>query len=116
MFDNFTLAGLTISNLQAQVLGFLANPFVVAAIVAVLALFFGKSFALTLFGITGVDHALRQARWTLTNQEGHMRSYGEDSGDIWFWHDQEVTQGHVRPVFFRRSPSYRLQKHRRKNG
>ena len=116
MFDNFTLAGLTISNLQAQVLGFLGNPFVVAAIVAVLALFFGKTIVLTLFGITGVDHALRQARWTLTNQAGKMYEYGEDPGDVEFWHDQEVTQGHVRPVFFRRTPKYRLQKHRRKNG
>ena len=113
MFDDFQLDGLSIEDLAGQVVGLLNNPFVVAAIVAVLALFFARTIALTLLGITGLGHALRQVRWTATNRAGEMRSHGEDDGDVEFWHDKEVTQGHVRPVGFRRTPAYRKS---RRNG
>ncbi len=116
MFDNFTLAGLTISNLQAQVLGFLGNPFVVAAIVAVLALFFVSTIGAFLASIGGMERVLRDVRWRVTNQEGKLYDMGEDPGDVEFWYDHDVRRGWSKPVGFKRTANYRLQKHRSKAG
>ena len=53
MFDHFTLAGLTISNLQAQVLGILGNPLVAACLLAMLALVIAPRITSLLMSIAG---------------------------------------------------------------
>jgi hypothetical protein len=61
MFDHFSLAGLTIGNLTAQVTGFLNNAFVVGAILAALALPFAVKIARTIQEIVWVNQPFHGA-------------------------------------------------------
>lgn len=49
----FSLTGLTIDALTTQVVGFLNNAFIVAALLAVLALPFARRIARTIKGVVG---------------------------------------------------------------
>jgi len=51
--SGFSLAGLTIEALQAQVLGLLNNAFIVGALLAVMALPFARKIARTIKSIVG---------------------------------------------------------------
>jgi hypothetical protein len=69
MFDHFTLAGLTITNLQTQVLGILGNPFVVGGLIALLA----SGFAVR------VASVLKDIVWGV--QHGYYDSFGDVAKD-----------------------------------
>lgn len=129
MFTSFSFGGLTISNLQAQVVGLLTNPFLVSMLLAALALVMARRIMSAMLRIMGLgsrprgsgqpekwtfQRVLRHVRWYATGTPARMMAYGEDPGDVEFWYDQEVRQGHSRPVGFRRTANYRLQKHRKR--
>jgi hypothetical protein len=76
--SGFTLSGLTIQALTAQITGFLNNPFVVASVLAVLALPFAYRIAATIKNLVvgepypDLDHA-----YMTDDQEGYIGKGGE---------------------------------------
>jgi hypothetical protein len=73
MFESFTLGGLTISALQAQIIGFLGSAFVVGLLLVSLSLVFAVRIARTTKSIAAPDVFAEYAAGQRANEMDYFR-------------------------------------------